>query len=86
MNHDFQAIVSLPYLINVLSTLMPDISTLITNIYIYIYENTKNDLILLNRTRLHFLRNLCQMCLVTFSKDAKILPSIFLSYVKLKVL
>ena len=29
--HDF------PYLINVLNTLMPDISTLTTNIYIYIY-------------------------------------------------
>ena len=28
---------ALPDLINVLTTLMPDVSTLITNIYIYIY-------------------------------------------------
>ena len=31
-----QNIIALPYLINVLSTLMPDISTLITNMYIYV--------------------------------------------------
>ena len=29
--------IALPYLINVLSTLMPDILTFTTNIYIYIY-------------------------------------------------
>ena len=30
-----KVIIDLPFFINVLSTLMPDISTLITNIYIY---------------------------------------------------